>query len=72
MKKDIEVDKSLFKRVSRTKKGNKIVLPERVAEVNKHQHNADVSFLIARKFVRQPKPFFLDDLYLFARRVFRR
>ena len=41
MKKDIEVDKSLFKRVSRTKKGNKIVLPERVAEVNKHQHNAD-------------------------------
>ena len=41
MKKDIEVDKSLFKRVSSTKKANKIALPERVAEVNKHQHNAD-------------------------------
>jgi len=41
VKKDIEVDKSLFKRVSSTKKANKIALPERVAEVNKHQHNAD-------------------------------
>ena len=41
VKKDIEVDKSLFKRVSSTKRANKIALPERVAEVNKHQHNAD-------------------------------
>ncbi len=41
MKKDIEVDKSLFKRVSSTKKASKLVIPERVAEVNKHQHNAD-------------------------------
>jgi len=41
VKKDIEVDKSLFKRVSSTKKANKIALPERVAELNKHQHNAD-------------------------------
>jgi len=41
VKKDIEVDKSLFKRVSSTKKANKIALPERVAEVNKHQHNAN-------------------------------
>ena len=41
MKKDIEVDKSLFKRISSTKKANKVALPERVVEANKHQHNAD-------------------------------
>ena len=41
MKKETEVDKGLFKRISSAKKTSKIAIPERVLEVNKHQHNAD-------------------------------
>ncbi len=53
MKKDIEVDKSLFKRVSSAKKAGKIALPEKVAKVNKHQHNAD--FVASQKRMSNTK-----------------
>ena len=53
MKKDIEVDKSLFKRVSSAKKVGKIALPEKVAKVNKHQHNAD--FVASQKRMSNTK-----------------
>jgi hypothetical protein len=53
VKKDIEVDKSLFKRVSSAKKAGKIALPEKVAKVNKHQHNAD--FVASQKRMSNTK-----------------